>query len=38
MCCGSGSTGKACKNMERHFIGIELDKKIFDICKKRLDE
>lgn len=38
MCCGSGSTGKACKNMGRNFIGIELDKKIFDICKKRLDE
>ena len=37
MCCGSGSTGVACKHMGRNFIGIELDKKIFDICKKRLD-
>ena len=33
---GSGSTGVACKEMNREFIGIELDKKIYDDCVKRL--
>ena len=33
---GSGSTGVACKNTNRNFIGIELDKKYFDIAKERL--
>ena len=33
---GSGSTGAACKNTNRHFIGIEKDEKYFDIAKKRL--
>jgi len=28
---GSGSTGVACFNTNRKFIGIEKDKKIFDI-------
>lgn len=35
---GSGSTGVACKKLNRNFIGIELDKKYFDIAKKRIDE
>jgi site-specific DNA-methyltransferase (adenine-specific) len=35
---GSGSTGVACKNLNRGFIGIELDKKYFDIAKKRIEE
>ena len=35
---GSGSTGVACKNTNRNFIGIELDKKYFDIAKKRIEE
>lgn len=35
---GSGSTGVACLNTQRHFIGIELDKKYFDIAQKRIAE
>lgn len=34
---GSGSTGVACKNTNRKFIGIEKDKDIFEIAKKRLE-
>lgn len=33
---GSGTTGVACKNLNRNFIGIEKDKKYFDIAKKRI--
>lgn len=33
---GSGSTGVACKNTNRNFIGIELDKEYFDIAEKRI--
>lgn len=32
---GSGSTGVACIETNRNFIGIELDKKYFNISKKR---
>jgi 16S rRNA G966 N2-methylase RsmD len=35
---GSGSTGVACLNMKRRFIGIEMDKKIFGDAIKRLSE
>ena len=37
-CMGSGSTGVACRNTNRHFIGIEQDKKYFDIAVKRVSE
>jgi len=33
---GSGTTGEACKNTNRKFIGIEMDKDIFEIAKNRL--
>lgn len=36
-CMGSGSTGVACINTNRDFIGIELDKTYFDLAKERLD-
>ena len=36
-CMGSGSTGVACINTNRRFIGIEKDEKIFKIAKKRLN-
>lgn len=32
-CMGSGSTGIACKRLNRNFIGIELDKTYFDVAK-----
>ena len=35
---GSGTTGVACKHLNRNFIGIELDKDYFNIAKKRIDE
>lgn len=35
---GSGTTGVACKNTNRQFIGIEKDKKIFEIAFKRIQE
>ena len=37
-CMGSGSTGVACVNTNRNFIGIELDDGYFNIAKKRIEE
>jgi len=37
-CMGSGSTGVACINTKRNFIGIEKDDKYFEIAKKRIEE
>ena len=35
-CMGSGTTGVACRNLNRRFIGIEMDKKYFEIAKERI--
>lgn len=35
---GSGTTGVACKNTKRNFIGIEKDDKYFEIATKRINE
>ena len=35
---GTGTTGVACKNLGRDFIGIEMDDKYFEIAKKRIED
>ncbi len=35
---GSGSTGCACKELNRDFIGIELDENYFNIAKNRIEK
>ena len=37
-CMGSGSTGVACVNTNRNFIGIELDEQYFYMAEKRISE
>jgi site-specific DNA-methyltransferase (adenine-specific) len=37
-CMGSGTTGVACKDLGRKFIGIEQDVKYFEIAKKRIEQ
>ena len=36
-CMGSGTTGVACKNLNRNFIGIELNTNYFNIAKNRIN-
>jgi site-specific DNA-methyltransferase (adenine-specific) len=35
---GSGTTGVACVNTNRGFIGMELDDKYFEIAKERIEK
>ena len=35
---GSGTTGVACMNLNRRFMGIELDESYFNIAKNRIEE
>ena len=35
---GSGTTGVACKNLNRNFIGIEIDEQYYEIAKQRINE
>lgn len=37
-CMGSGSTGVACVNTNRNFIGMELTEQYFEIAKERIDK
>lgn len=36
-CMGSGTTGVACKNLGRDFVGIEKEDKYFNIAKERIE-
>jgi len=36
-CMGSGTTGVACKKLNRNFIGYEIDEKYFNIAKERIE-
>lgn len=36
-CMGSGSVGVACKNTNRHFVGVEMNEKYFNIAKDRIE-
>jgi site-specific DNA-methyltransferase (adenine-specific) len=36
-CMGSGTTGVACVNTNRDFIGIEMDETYFNISKNRIN-
>tara|TARA_R110002153_G_scaffold38637_1_gene112020 strand:- start:171 stop:1382 length:1212 start_codon:yes stop_codon:yes gene_type:complete len=35
---GSGTTGVACKNLNRKFIGVEMDKEIYDLAYNRIND
>lgn len=37
-CMGSGSTGIACVNLNRNFIGMELTEQYFEIAKERIEK
>ena len=34
---GSGTTGVACNNLNRNFIGVEIDENYFNIAKQRIE-
>jgi len=34
---GSGTTGEACKELNRNFIGIEIDDEYYNIAKNRIN-
>ena len=36
-CMGSGTTGVACKELNRNFYGIEIDENYFNIAKERIE-
>lgn len=36
-CMGSGTTGVACKHLERSFIGIEINQDYFNVAKDRIE-
>lgn len=36
-CMGSGTTGVACKKLNRNFIGIEIDTEFFNLAKQRIE-
>ena len=38
MIMGGGTTGVACKNLNRNFIGIELDETYFKIAEERINK
>ena len=35
---GSGTTGVACVNLNRNFIGFEIDEKFYEVAEKRINE
>jgi site-specific DNA-methyltransferase (adenine-specific) len=37
-CMGSGTTGVACKKLNRNFIGIEMNEEYFNIAKDRIEK
>ena len=37
-CMGSGTAGVASKNTKRKFIGVEMDKEIFEVAKERIEK
>lgn len=37
-CMGSGTTGVACRRLNREFIGIEKDAEMYEIAKQRIEE
>lgn len=34
---GSGTTGVACKNLGREFIGVEKDERYFEVARERIE-